>query len=88
MQSKLTTFLGDTPARTIVKLAIVSFAVGIILSALNLTPFELWEAAKDFVVRLYELGFEAVWRIAKYFVWGAIVVIPIFVVLRWMKFNR
>ena len=88
MTSKLTQFLGDTPGRTLVKLAVISFAVGIILSAFNLTPFELWEAIRDFVIKLYDLGFEAIWRIAKYFVWGAIVVVPIFLFLRVLKLSR
>lgn len=88
MPEWITQFLGDTPGRTIVKLAIVSFVVGIIMSALNFTPFEVWEAIRDFAIHLYDLGFDAIWRIARYFVWGAIVVVPIFLVLRVMRFGR
>ncbi len=85
---RLTGFLGDTPARTLVKLAIVSFVVGIIMSALNFTPYEVWEAIRDFVIRLYDLGFDAIWRVARYFFWGALVVVPIFLLLRVMRFGR
>ncbi len=88
MPEWITRFLGDTPGRTIVKLAIVSFVVGIIMSALNFTPWEVWEAIRDFAIHLYDLGFDAIWRIARYFVWGAIVVVPIFLVLRVMRFGR
>ena len=88
MSEGITRFLGDTPGRTIIKLAIISFVVGIIMSALNFTPYEVWEAVRDFVIRLYDLGFEAVWRIARYFVWGALVVIPVFLLLRVMRFGR
>lgn len=88
MADGLTKFLGDTPAKTFVKLAIVSFVVGIIMSALNFTPYEVWEAIRDFFVRLYDLGFEAIWKIAKYFVWGAMVVVPIFLVLRLLRAGR
>jgi len=85
---RLTGFLGDTPARTLVKLAIVSFVVGIIMSALNFTPYEVWEAIRDFVIRLYDLGFDAIWRVARYFFWGALVVVPIFLLLRALRFGR
>ena len=88
MSDGITRFLGDTPSRTIVKLVVISFVVGIIMSALNFTPYEVWEAIRNFVTRLYDLGFEAVWRIAKYFVWGAMVVIPIFILMRVLRFGR
>ena len=88
MPEWITRFLGDTPGRTLVKLAVVSFVVGIIMSALNFTPWEVWEAIRDFAIQLYDLGFEAIWRIARYFVWGAIVVVPIFLALRILRFGR
>ena len=83
----LTRFLGDTPVRTIVKLAMISLVVGIIMSALNFSPYEVWYAIRTFFERIYELGFEAFGRIGKYFVWGALVVVPIFILMRVMKFR-
>lgn len=85
---KLTRFLGDTPARTIVKLAVLSLIVGIIMSALNFTPVELWYALRDFVHWLYDLGYEAFARIGIYFVWGAMVVVPVFLLMRILNFGR
>lgn len=87
MSGKITQFLGDTPSRTLVKLAVISFVVGIIMSALNFTPVEVWYAVRDFFVRIYDLGFEAFGRIGKYFVYGAMVVIPIFILTRLLKFR-
>ncbi len=88
MSERLTQFLGDTPGRTIVRLAIISFVVGIILSAIGLTPIELWFTLQDFALRLYELGFDAFWRLGRYFVWGAVVVVPVFLLLRLLKLGR
>ena len=88
MSERLTQFLGDTPGRTLVRLAVISFVVGIILSALGLTPLELWFKLQDFALRLYDLGFDALWRLGRYFVWGAAVVVPIFLVLRLLKLGR
>ena len=88
MSNRVDSFLGDTPIRTIIKLAVISFVVGVILSVLNITPFEVWDSIKRFVVNLYELGFDALSRIAVYFIYGALVVVPIFLVLRLMKMGR
>ncbi|MEZ5871637.1 MAG: DUF6460 domain-containing protein [Nitratireductor sp.] len=88
MSDPVTRFLGDTPGRTIVKLAVISLIVGIIMSALNFTPIEVWYAARDFAYWLYDLGYEAFGRIGIYFVYGAMVVVPVFIVMRLLKFGR
>lgn len=88
MSERINNFLGDTPGKTLVRLLIISFVVGIIMSTLGLTPVDLWYKFQDFVVRLYNLGFDAIWRIGKYFVWGAMVVVPVFLLMRLFKFSR
>jgi len=82
MSEPVNRFLGDTPARTIVKLAILSLVVGIVMSALHLTPVDLWYHVQDFVRWLWNLGYEAFGRIGIYFVYGAMVVVPIFLISR------
>ena len=84
----LTRFLGDTPGRTIVKLAVISFVVGIIMSAIHFTPLDVWYAVRDFFRWLYELGFEAFARVGIYFVYGAMVVVPIFLIMRLLAVTR
>lgn len=88
MANKVEGFLGDSLGRTIIKLAIISLVVGVILSALNITPWEVWNAIRDFFINLYNLGFDALWSVGKYFVYGAIVVVPIFLLMRFLKFGR
>lgn len=88
MSQRIDNFLGDTLGRTIIKLAIVSLVVGVILSAINVSPWEVWDAIRNFFVSLYNLGFEAIWRVGRYFVWGAIIVVPIFIILRLLKLGR
>lgn len=87
MSDKVSNFLGDTPGRTLIKLAVISLIVGIIMSALNFTPLDVWYGLRDFVIRVYELGFEAFGRIGQYFLWGAMVVIPAFIFLRLIRFR-
>ena len=88
MSQGLDSFLGDTLGRTIIRLAIISLVVGVILSALGITPWEVWDSIREFFVKLYNLGFDAIWNIARYFLWGAMVVVPIFIVLRLLKMGR
>ena len=88
MSDRVTQFLGDTPSRTIVKLAIISLVVGIIMSAMHFTPMDVWYAVRDFARWLYNLGFEAFGRIGIYFLYGAMVVIPVFILLRIMAIGK
>lgn len=88
MSDRVTQFLGDTPSRTIIKLAVVSLVVGIIMSAMHFTPMDVWYAVRDFVRWLYDLGFEAFGRIGIYFLYGAMVVIPVFIILRIMAVGK
>lgn len=88
MSESMNRFLGDTPGRTLLKLAAVSLIVGIIMSAIRLTPYDLWIHVSEFVRWLYELGFEAFGRIAIYFLYGAMVVVPVFIVMRIMAAGR
>ncbi|MEM9331865.1 MAG: DUF6460 domain-containing protein [Pseudomonadota bacterium] len=88
MSQSLNRFLGDSLFRTIVKLAVISFVVGIILNAIGTTPWEVWESIKNFFVSLYNLGFDALWSIGRYLVWGAVIVVPIFIIMRLLKIGR
>ena len=88
MSERINKFLGDTPGKTLVRLLVISLVVGIIMSTIGLTPLDLWYKMQDFALRLYDLGFDAIWRIARYFVWGAVVVVPVFLLVRLLKFSR
>lgn len=88
MSDKLTTFLGDSLGRTIIKLLIISFVVGIIMSALNFTPWDVWYGIRDFFISIYNLGFDALGKIAKYFLLGAGIVVPIFLIIRFLNFKK
>jgi hypothetical protein len=87
MSDKVTQFLGDTPGRTAIKLLVISLVVGIIMSAIGYTPMDVWYAFRDFLERLYDLGFEAFARFGEYLLYGAMVVVPVFLILRFLKFR-
>ena len=84
----LNRFLGGSPAQVILRLAFLSFVVGIILSALDLYPHDLLIIAFEFIDRIWTLGFEAFGRIGSYFAIGAMVVVPIWLVTRIFALGR
>lgn len=88
MENPVSRFLGDSPLRTLVKLAVLSVVVGIIMAALNFTPLDVWYMARDFARWVYEVGYEAFGRIGIYFVYGALVVIPVFILMRLMALGK
>ena len=80
--SKITAFLGDTPLRVLLKLLVVSFIVGALMVSLGWTPLDLLVEIKDFVVSLFTMGFEALGRFGEYIAVGAVVVVPLFILMR------
>lgn len=84
----LSRFLGGSPAQVLLRLVFLSFVVGIVLAALNLDPLDLVLMAVDFVERLWNMGFHALGRLGNYLVIGAIVVVPIWLVMRVLAMGR
>ena len=88
MSVRLNQFLGDTPARILVRLLVLSFIVGLVLSAIGLHPLEIFDWMERFVVRIYEMGFEAVREGLRYLFLGALIVVPIFLITRLIKMGN
>lgn len=75
-------FLGGSTASVLIRLVLLSIVVGIVLSALGIRPDNLLYHLNLIVRRLYDMGFGAVEWIFGYFLVGAMVVIPIWLVAR------
>ena len=88
MSGQITRFLGGSPLSVIVRLAIISLLVGILLSWLDLRPLDLVDWAVDFVRYTWISIFGSLGRAWEYFVLGAVIVVPIFLVSRLMKTGR
>jgi hypothetical protein len=80
-------FFGDSVAGTIVRLVLLSIVVGIVFSALGVTPFNIVERIELLVRRIAELGLDTFRWAFNYFLLGAIVVVPIWFVVRLLKRN-
>lgn len=81
----LTRFLGDTPLRVFLRLLVISFVVGVILSALNIEPWEIYNWIERLVRRIWNMGFSFFEDAFQYLVIGAIIVVPIFLLMRLFK---
>lgn len=73
---------GGSPLSVIVRLIVLSIVVGIALSALGLTPGELFRKLDYLLQRLYDMGFRWVEWLIGYFLIGAVIVVPIWLIAR------
>jgi hypothetical protein len=76
---------GGSPLAVALQLAVVSIIVGVILSALGWGPGDLVLALRDFAHWLSNLSFDAVEHLFGYLVLGAIIVVPVWLILRVLK---
>ncbi len=82
------TFLGGSPVGVLIRLVLLSVVVGVILSALDITPFNILQRLQILVRNIYDLGFDAFKSIFEYLVLGAMVVVPIWFIARIIKTSK
>ena len=78
-------FLGGSPLSVVVRLALLSIVVGVILSAIGLDPFDIVESIQALVRTVWNMGFDAILWVWRYFLLGAVLVIPIWLIVRLAK---
>jgi hypothetical protein len=79
---KLERALGGSPLSVIIKLIFLSLIVGAIMAFLGLTPRSLFQAIGTFISSILNLGTDAVREVAEWLVAGALIVIPVWLLLR------
>ena len=75
-------FFGGNPGLVLVRLAILSLVVGVLLAALGFSPFDILESIRELVARIYDLGWTAVEKAGRYFLLGAVIVFPVWFIAR------
>jgi len=81
-------FLGGPPLSVAVRLILLCVVVGVILNALGFDPFNIWRSLQNLVQALWNMGFDAFRWLWGYFLLGAVLVIPIWLVVRLAKGGR
>lgn len=86
--NELTRFFGGSPIWVVIRLIVLSVVVGVILAALGLDPANIFASLERLVRNLFSFGFEAIERLWRYFLLGAVIVVPLWLVLRVSRANR
>ena len=81
----LSRFLGGSPLSVAVRLVLLSVLVGVVLSAFGFDPLNIIESVRRLFVNIWNLGFDAVTWVWRYFLLGAVIVIPIWLITRVMN---
>ena len=75
-------FLGGPPLSVLARLALLSIVVGVILSAIGLDPWNILRSIEKLISDVWDMGFDAVRWLWRYFLLGAALVLPIWLLVR------
>jgi hypothetical protein len=82
MAGRIDRFLGGSPLAVLFKLVLLSILIGVVLSALGLDPRNIFHSIERLIRTIWDMGFDAVLWLWRYFLLGAVIVIPIWLILR------
>jgi hypothetical protein len=85
MSNGLTRFLGGSLLSVLFKLVLLSILFGVVLSALGLDPWNIVASVRRLLQNIWDMGFDAVRWLWQYFLLGAVLVIPIWLILRLIR---
>jgi Family of unknown function (DUF6460) len=75
-------FLGGSPLNVAFRLILLSILVGVVLAAIGFDPWNIVHSIRLLFQRIWDLGFDAINGLWRYFLLGAVIVIPIWLLSR------
>jgi hypothetical protein len=81
-------FFGGSPLAVVGRLILLSILVGVILAAIGLDPWNIIDSVRRLVAHIWNMGFDAVRWLWRYFLLGAVIVLPIWVIVRLVRAPR
>jgi hypothetical protein len=84
----VTRFFGGSPGRIVVQLVVISFFLGLVLNALGVSPFDIVSGLRDLFRRIYDMGFGTIEAIFRYILLGAVIVVPVWLLVRLTRIGR
>ena len=78
----VTKVFGGSPLAVLGRLILLSILIGVVLSALGLDPFDIVHSIERLLRSIWNLGFDAFRWLWRYFLLGAVIVIPIWILMR------
>ena len=82
MPSNLQRHIGGSPGSVVAKVVFLSLLVGAFMHYLGITPFDLFLRVAEVVESLVGNGFEAVRQVGLWVLYGAMIVVPIWLLSR------
>jgi ABC-type Na+ efflux pump permease subunit len=78
----MTRIFGGSPMAVLGRLVLVSILVGVVLSALGLDPFDIVRSVQKLIESIWNMGFDAFRWLWRYLLLGAVIVVPIWILMR------
>lgn len=78
----LSRFLGGSPLAVLGRLILLSILVGVVLAAIGFDPWNIVNSIRLLAQRIWDLGFDAINGLWRYFLLGAVIVIPLWLLSR------
>jgi hypothetical protein len=75
-------FLGGSPLAVAFRLILLSILVGVVLAAIGFDPWNILRSIELLFRRIWDLGFDTVNWLWRYFLLGAVIVIPVWLLMR------
>jgi hypothetical protein len=80
--NRLSRCLGGSPLSVAFRLILLSILVGVVLAAIGFDPWNIVSSIRLLIQRIWEFGFDAIDGLWRYFLLGAVIVIPIWLISR------
>jgi hypothetical protein len=84
----MTRIFGGSPLAVLGRLVLVSILVGVVLSTLGLDPFDIVQSLERLIQSIWNMGFDAFRWLWRYLLLGAVIVVPVWIVLRLINAPR
>lgn len=81
-------FIGGSPIGVFIRLALLSILIGFVLTVLGLDPRNILYSIETLVRWVFTLGFDAIESLWRYLLLGAVVVIPIWLIMRLVQSRK
>ena len=88
MSERVNNFLGGSPLSVAIRLVLLSIAVGLLLSWFSFSPWDIVDWFVDMFDWLWRNVFGSLDRAFDYFLLGAAIVIPLFIISRLFNMGR
>ena len=84
----LSRFLGGSPLAVLLRLVLLSLLVGVVHAAIGFDPWNIIYSIRRLIDWIWNLGFDFINGVWRYFLLGAVIVIPVWLITRLFSTQR